>query len=107
MQIHGVKVPDFMCHMPMLHSSRTFSLARPIVERHEETSDRFPKLVRASAATRHPICLSVTSQIECDITSTISCARLTWRKMGVLCAIGMLSCWTTQTVLDLCAAIKA
>ena len=45
-----VKVPDFMSHMPMLYSSRTFSLAQPIVERNEETSARLPKLVGASAA---------------------------------------------------------
>ena len=72
MQIHrhrkcrsmGVKVPDFTDHMPMRHSPRTFSLARPIVELHEETSARLPKLVRASAAPHHPIHLSVTSQIE-------------------------------------------
>ena len=66
----GVKVLDFTSHMPMLHSSDTFSLPRPIVERHEETSARLPKLVRASSAPHHPIHLSVTSQIERDITST-------------------------------------
>ena len=63
----GVKVPDFMSHMPMLHSSFTFSLARPIVERHEETSACLPKLVSASAAPHHPMRLSVMSQIERDI----------------------------------------
>ena len=68
----GVKVPDFTSHMPMLHSFHTFSLLRPIVERHEETSARLPKLVRASAAPYHPIHLSVTSQTERDITSTFN-----------------------------------
>ena len=68
----GVKVPDFTSYMPMLHSSRTFSLAQPIVERHKETSARLLKLVHASAAPHHPIHLSVTSQIERDITSTFN-----------------------------------
>ena len=68
----GVKVPDFMYHMPMLYSSRTFSLAWPIVEHHEETSARLPKLVRGNAAPHHPIRLCVMSQIECDITSTFN-----------------------------------
>ena len=65
----GVKVPDFTSHM---HSSRTFSLVRPIVECHKETSARLPKLVRTIAAPHHPIDLSVTSQIERDITLTIN-----------------------------------
>ena len=68
----GVKVPDFTSHMPMLDSSLTFSLARSFVDRHEETSARLTKLVRASAALHHPIHLSVTSQIERDITSTFN-----------------------------------
>ena len=91
MQIHrhrkcrsmGVKVPDFTDHMPMRHSPRTFSLARPIVELHEETSARLPKLVRASAAPHHPIHLSVTSQIERDMLSTFN---LTYACSGVLLA---------------------
>ena len=91
----GVMVPDFTSHMPMLHSSRTFSLPRLIVERHEETSTRLPKLVRASAAPHHPIHLSVTSQTERDITSTFL----------NLITLGMAydwrdSCSTAQTVLD-------
>ena len=91
-----VKVPDFTSHMPMLHSSHMFSLPRPIVECHEETSDRLPKLVRASTAPHHPIHLSVTSQTERDITSTFNYmyVRFTWRTIGVL------SCSTTRTVLD-------
>ena len=68
----GVKVPDFTSHMPMLQSFRTFSLLRPIVERHEETSARLTKLVRASAAPHHPIHLTVTSQTERDITLTFN-----------------------------------
>ena len=68
----GVKVPDFTSHMPMLHSSRMFSPPRPIVERYEETSARLPKLVHASAAPHHSIHLSVTSQIERDITLTFN-----------------------------------
>ena len=90
----GVKVPDLTSHMPMLHSSRTFSLPRPIVERHEETSARLPKLVRASAAPHHPIHLSVTSQTERDITSTFNLMSLgmayDWRAW----------CSTARTVLD-------
>ena len=101
MQIHGNYVPDFTSHMPMLHSYRTFSPPRPIVERHEETSARLPKLVRASAAPHHPIHLTVTSQIERDITSTFKpYVRLTWCTIGVLHTIGMLSCSTARTVLD-------
>ena len=63
-----LKVPDFMYHMPMLYSSSTFSLATSIVEGHEATSARLPKLICASAAPHHPIRLGVTSQIERDIT---------------------------------------
>ena len=63
----AVKVRDFRSHMPMLHSSRTFSLPRTIVERHEETSARL-----ASSAPHLPIHMSVTSQTECDITSTFN-----------------------------------
>ena len=84
-----------MSHMPMFHSSLTFSLARPIVEHHEETSTRLPKLVHASAAPHHPIHLSVTSQIERDITSTLKpYVRLKWRTIGVL------SYSTARTILD-------
>ena len=90
----GVKVPDFMSHIPMLHSSRTFSLPRLIVEHHEETSARLPKLVRASAAPHHPIHLSVTSQTERDITSTFNLMYAfmahDWRA----------SCSTARTVID-------
>ena len=89
----GVKVLDFTSHMPMLHSSRTFSLPRLIVERHEETSARLPKLVRASAAPHHPIHLSVTSQTERDITSTFNLMYAwhgDWRA----------SCSTARAVLD-------
>ena len=68
----AVKVRDFRSHMPMLHSSRTFSLPRTIVERHEETSARLPKLVHASSAPHLPIHMSVTSQTERDITSTFN-----------------------------------
>ena len=71
--------------------SRTFSLAKPIVEPHEETSARLPKLVRASAAHRHPIRLCVTSQIERDITSSINLMYSTWPTVGVLRTIGKLS----------------
>ena len=108
----GVKVPDFTSHMPLLHSSRTFSLARPIVERHVETSARLPKLVRASAAPHHPIHLSVTSQIERDITSTFKpYVSLTWHMVGVLRTIGLrLVCFRVRPCEEywtLCAAIKA
>ena len=95
----GVKVPDFTSHMPMLHSSLTFSLSRLIVERHEETGASLPKFVHASAAPHHPIHLSVTSQIERDITSTFKSLICT-RMIGVLCGIGVLSCSTARTVLD-------
>ena len=80
----GVKVPDFTCHMPMLHSSRTFSLPQLIVERHEETSARLRKLVRASAAPHHPIHLSVTSQTERDIASTFN-LMYTWHGVRLAC----------------------
>ena len=51
----GVKVPDFTSHMPMLHSSRTFSLLRPIVERHEVLIVFLQK--------RQPSCLVMTFEI--------------------------------------------
>ena len=82
----GVKVPDFTSHMPMLHSSRTFSLPRLIVERHEETSARLPKLVRASAAPHHPIHLSVTSQTERDMTSTFN-LMYAWHDVRLACFV--------------------
>ena len=82
----GVKVPDFTSHMPMLHSSRTFSLPRLIVERHEETSARLPKLVRASAAPLHPIHLSVASQTERDITSTFN-LMYAWHGVRLACFV--------------------
>ena len=34
----GVKLPDFMPDMPMLHSFRTYLLSRPIVDCHEVLS---------------------------------------------------------------------
>ena len=92
----GVKVSDFTSHMPMLHSSRKFSLPRPIVECHEETSARLPKLVRASAAPQHPYLsihvyrsyrlyydLSVMSQIERDITSTFNLMYACMGRMAI------------------------
>ena len=82
----GVKVPDFTSHMPMLHSSRMFSLPRLIVERHEETSARLPKLVRASAAPHHPIHLSVTSQTERDIMSTFN-LMYAWHGVRLACFV--------------------
>ena len=80
----GVKVPDFTSHMPMLHSSRTFSLPRLIIERHEETSAHLPKLVRASTAPHRPIHLSVTSQTERDITSTFN-LMYAWHGVRLTC----------------------
>ena len=42
-----VKLPDFISNMPMLYSFCTFP---PIVECHEETTARLPKLGCAAAA---------------------------------------------------------
>ena len=40
----GVKVPYFISHMPVLYSSRTYSLARPIVDRREGNEHSSPKV---------------------------------------------------------------
>ena len=49
-----------------------------MVERHEETSARLPKLVYASAAPSHLIHLSMTSQIERDIMLNLCTLELTY-----------------------------
>ena len=69
----GVKVPDFMFHMPMLHSSRTSSLPLPIVKRH--------KSFRRNITLWQPSCLVMTFEIfRCGVmtfrNSCEHCGRL-------------------------------
>ena len=59
----GVKVPDFISGMLILYSFRTYSLAGPIVECHEETTAHLPKFGRGGGAPHHTIHLNVTSHI--------------------------------------------
>ena len=74
----GVKVPDFTSHMPMLHSSRTFSLPRPIVERHEVLIVFLQK--------RQPSCLVMTFEIFRNGVMTFRSSREHCGRLDCACS---------------------